>query len=222
MDTLFLLNSAGQLVLSAVFASLVGYEREMHGRPAGLRTHILVGLGATLFTLASISMVRYGVSGSADRIAAQVVSGIGFLGAGTIIRQGSVVRGLTTAASLWAVAGLGVAIGIGGRFIGVATVAAAVIVITLTVLPHVERWLEGRRRYREVTITVTDPKGVLHSIVHLLDELGVEVRQTNLTAGISAGVSAFAVRLFKEEGMDVARITGRLSDLPQVIAVEWD
>ncbi|MDG2764905.1 MgtC/SapB family protein, partial [Vibrio parahaemolyticus] len=108
-----------RLVLSAFLGGLIGMEREASNRPAGFRTHILVSIGSTLMMLVSIN----GASGGSDptRIAAQVVSGIGFLGAGTILRDGNRVKGLTTAASLWVCAGIGLAIGQGFYFAGIAT-----------------------------------------------------------------------------------------------------
>ena len=98
-----------------MLGGLIGWERERHARPAGLRTHILVCVGAALITEISHS---FGPNG--DRIAAQVVTGVGFLGAGTIIREGTggLVHGLTTAASLWAIAGVGIAVGYGGLYRG--------------------------------------------------------------------------------------------------------
>src|SRR5688572_6987783 len=106
--TLDLLRMIGVLLLAALLGGLVGWERERRDRPAGLRTHILVCLGSALITLVSIQLS--GTRFDPGRIAAQIVSGIGFLGAGTIMRQGNVVRGLTTAASLWTVAGIGMAV----------------------------------------------------------------------------------------------------------------
>ena len=99
-----------RLALAAGLGALVGFEREVHGRPAGLRTYILVSMGACLFTLVSI----YGFPGSdAARVAAQIVTGIGFIGAGTIIQAQSSVRGVTTAAGIWAIAAVGMAAGSG-------------------------------------------------------------------------------------------------------------
>lgn len=99
-----------RLALAATLGALVGREREAHGRPAGLRTYILVSMGACLFTLVSI----YGFPGSdAARVAAQIVTGIGFIGAGTIIQAQSSVRGVTTAAGIWAIAAVGMAAGAG-------------------------------------------------------------------------------------------------------------
>jgi putative Mg2+ transporter-C (MgtC) family protein len=105
------LDIALRLFLAAVAGMAIGIERELRDQAAGLRTHMLVAVGACLFTIVG----AYGFEGDADnsRVAAQVVTGIGFLGAGAIIREGVSVRGLTTAASLWVVAAAGTAVGIG-------------------------------------------------------------------------------------------------------------
>jgi putative Mg2+ transporter-C (MgtC) family protein len=215
----FLLKVAGQLVLSVVFASIVGFERELHGRPAGLRTHILVGVGATLFTIASTQVA--GATGDAGRIAAQIVTGVGFLGAGTIIHHGSVVRGLTTAATLWAVAGVGLAVGLGGRMIYTALIATAVIWVTLTILRRIERYLEGWRDSRELFVTCTNAKRTLRQVVDLLDDLGVEVRSAGSTGGTPGGVGTLAMSLYRPGGMDIPELTGRLSEVEDIVAVEW-
>ena len=120
-----------RLVLSAVLGALVGIEREVHGRAAGLRTHILVCVGSALFMITSILIcTQYGHLGivNPSRIAAGVVTGIGFLGAGAIIRFGASVRGLTTAASIWAVAAVGLAVG-AGLYVAAATTAVLVLVV---------------------------------------------------------------------------------------------
>jgi putative Mg2+ transporter-C (MgtC) family protein len=120
-----------RLGLTAVLCGAIGLERELRGQAAGLRTHILVGVGAALFTLVSAYGFEDAPGRNADptRIAAQIVTGIGFLGAGTIIRQGLTVRGLTTAAALWIVAAIGMAIGAGYYLGGVA--ATVLILVSL-------------------------------------------------------------------------------------------
>src|SRR5690349_6767845 len=96
------------LLLSVVLGGLIGLERELHGHPAGLRTHILVCMGSALITLVSVYSANLnGVRSDPTRISAQIVTGIGFLGAGAIIREGGSIRGLTTAASLWTTAAIG-------------------------------------------------------------------------------------------------------------------
>ena len=121
-----------RLVVAAFLGAVIGYERAQAKKPAGIRTHLLVCMGTALFTVISI----YAFSGPADpsRVAAGVVVGVGFLGAGTILRQERGVAGLTTAATIWAVAAIGVAIGAGLYVVG--AVAAVIIPVALRFLPH--------------------------------------------------------------------------------------
>lgn len=125
-----------KLILGAFLGAAIGWEREVHGRPAGLRTHMLVVIGVVL-----ICEVSHNFAPNADptRIAAQIVTGIGFLGAGTIMRMGTEVKGLTSAASVWAASGIGMSISVGGMFIAVAVGATALVLITLTWVDAFER-----------------------------------------------------------------------------------
>jgi putative Mg2+ transporter-C (MgtC) family protein len=137
-----------RLFLSAVMAAAIGIEREIHRRSAGLRTHILVGLGATLFMMTSVTVaLSYGAEAGADpsRIAAGVVTGIGFLGAGAIIRYGSSIKGLTTAASIWVVAAIGLAIGAGMYWAAFLTTAISV---TVLVLSRLEESMEKKKGHK--------------------------------------------------------------------------
>lgn len=121
-----------RLVLTVFLSGLIGFERQLHKRTAGLRTHILVALGSCLIMLTSIYVfdIYKGIANvDPARIAAGVITGIGFLGAGTIIREKEGVRGLTTAASLWVVAGIGLACGIGFKKAAIYTTILAVIVL---------------------------------------------------------------------------------------------
>jgi putative Mg2+ transporter-C (MgtC) family protein len=133
-----------RLIVAAALGLAIGFEREIHGHPAGLRTHMLVALGSALFTVLSIRGFL-GEPGTAPvdptRIAAQIVSGIGFLGAGAILKDGIVIRGLTTAASLWATSAVGMAAGAGEYAIG--AVAAAVILISLWPINAIADRLHG-------------------------------------------------------------------------------
>lgn len=110
-----------RLLLAVVLGALVGYERERAGKPAGVRTHGMVSLGAALFTV--VSLHGFGGVGDPARVAAQIVTDIGFLGAGAILHQRHSVYGLTTAASLWVTAALGLAVGVGMVFMSLATAA---------------------------------------------------------------------------------------------------
>jgi putative Mg2+ transporter-C (MgtC) family protein len=136
------LNLALRLTVGLALGAVIGFERELHRQPAGFRTHSLVALGAALFTIVS----AFGFTGplvDPTRIAAQIVSGIGFIGAGTILQYRGHIRGLTTAASLWAVAAIGMAAG-AGMFVMAGT-GTVLILIVLSVLDRIEaiarRWL---------------------------------------------------------------------------------
>jgi len=125
------LGFLGRILLAAFLGGLVGLERDIHGRAAGLRTHLLVSLGAAVFTVLSGWMAATGsLSGAVTdpgRIAAQIVTGIGFLGAGVILKEGVSVRGLTTAACLWTAAAIGMAAGAGYPLLAVVTTAIALV-----------------------------------------------------------------------------------------------
>lgn len=135
---LFVLDALWKLTLAALLGGIIGFEREHSHRPAGFRTHILVAVGSALVMLTSV-YISEAYAGRANiditRMSAQVISGIGFLGAGTILREGFSVKGLTTAASLWAVSCVGIAVGAG--FVSGAVVATVVIYITLNALKKV-------------------------------------------------------------------------------------
>jgi len=124
-----------RLLLAAVLGGIIGYQRERTGKPAGLRTHMLICIGATIFTLVSIYAFGDGVDPS--RVAAGVVTGIGFIGAGAIIFRSSdgYIAGLTTAATIWVAAGIGVAVGSG---LYVVAVVATAIVLIILFIPHIK------------------------------------------------------------------------------------
>jgi putative Mg2+ transporter-C (MgtC) family protein len=135
-----------RLLYAAFLGSIVGIEREMHEKAAGFRTHMLVCIGSCIIMLTSMHMTEiYRGIANADpgRIAAQVVSGIGFLGAGTIIRSRMSVKGLTTAASLWAIAGIGLAVG-SGLFV-VSGFSTVLIVVSLLVLNKVQAYISNKQ-----------------------------------------------------------------------------
>jgi putative Mg2+ transporter-C (MgtC) family protein len=137
------LDLALRLTVGLVLGAIVGLERELQRQPAGFRTHSVVALGAALFTIVS-AYAFAGPGTDPTRIAAQVVSGIGFIGAGTILQSRGQIRGLTTAASLWSVAAIGMAAGAG--LYGVAVVGTVLMLIILSILDRVEAY--ARRRMK--------------------------------------------------------------------------
>jgi len=148
------------LGLAVLCGSVLGFERECHGRSAGLRTNLLVSLGSALMTVVSENFFRvYGGSSSVllrmdpSRVAAQIVVGIGFIGAGVIIKETGGIRGLTTAATLWLVAGVGMACGTGMFFIASATTLIAL--VALTILKEFEKNIP-RDNYRTIEIVCSE------------------------------------------------------------------
>ncbi len=139
-----------RLVLSVVLSGLIGLERQIHRRTAGLRTHILVCLGSCLIMLTSLyvfDIYKNQVPLDPARIAAGVITGIGFLGAGTIIREREKIKGLTTAASLWVVAGIGLAVGCG--FLKAAIFSTILALIVLFFLRYIETKVLGKEMPQE-------------------------------------------------------------------------
>lgn len=147
-----------KLLLATVLGGAIGMERELAGKPAGLRTNILICVGAALFTHLSVFIAQIGFTpdgrpyGDTTRIAAQIVSGIGFLGAGAILHAHGAVVGLTTAASIWVVAAVGAAVGAGAYVEGIGT--SVLIVLVLVGLRPVESRLLNRRRKVHATVRV--------------------------------------------------------------------
>ena len=180
-----------RLLLASLLGGLIGLERELHGRPAGFRTHLLVSLGSCLFVVTSIEFYRlYGnfsgvgpVGVDPARVAAQVVTGIGFLGAGAIIREGSSIRGLTTAACLWIAAAIGLSCG-AGLFV-VPLVVTTISLATLLLLKRVEGVL-NRDTYNSVKVWSDDVAGQLERIEQILKAGELEILDLDVEKDIDS------------------------------------
>jgi putative Mg2+ transporter-C (MgtC) family protein len=171
-----------KLFLAALLGGIVGIERENKRRAAGLRTHVLVSLGSALVMVTSEYLFhKYSSVVNLDpaRLGAQVISGIGFLGAGTIIKQGISVRGLTTAASLWTVACIGLATGAG--FYVAAILTAAIVFLTLVSLSRFERILEGKSKVNpEVTVKMENTPGKLGEVASHIGKTGTGITNVDI------------------------------------------
>lgn len=172
-----------RLLLSAVLGGLIGFERENKNRPAGLRTNTLVCIGAALVQIVNIEifnqykgMAALGTNVGIDptRLSAQVISGIGFLGAGTIIREGASVKGLTTAAGLWVVACIGIAIGNGSY--AAAIMGAAFAYITLRAMKIFEERMNKKNAYLDLEIKIDDRPGQIGRIGQFLGNMDINIR----------------------------------------------
>ena len=170
-----------RLLLAGLLGGVIGYERENTNRPAGFRTHILVCVGSALVMVTSEFIFnKYSGSTNIDpaRLGAQVISGIGFLGAGTIIRDGFNVRGLTTAASLWAVSCVGIAAGIG--FYSGAAAATVLIFLTLITLKKAEKYFSNKNRYRTFVVESDGVPGQVGLVSSLMEKYNIEIKSIQL------------------------------------------
>lgn len=209
-----------RLAEAALFGGLIGLERETHGRPAGLRTHILVCVGSALFALCSVSIA--GTRFDPGRITAQIVTGMGFLGAGTIMRQGSAVRGLTTAASMWTVAAIGIAVAIGGQMLVIAVAATALVVITLNVIPHLERYLQLGREDRTVTIVVKKQNDSVCAVLSLLHGYDAKVTVLSIEDGHKTNTQVLRLRVSSSRDVNETQIAAGLAAIEDVISYSWE
>lgn len=164
-----------RLLLAAVMGGLIGLEREASNRPAGFRTHILVSIGSTLIML--VSMYAFDYRADPSRVAAQVVSGIGFLGAGTIMKTGNNVKGLTTAASLWVCSAIGLAIG-GGYYVG-AIITVIIVLFSLIAVGSIENKL-FKGNLRTIEITGKSRPGFVGDIGTIFGRHNIAIRSINM------------------------------------------
>jgi putative Mg2+ transporter-C (MgtC) family protein len=211
------LELLGRLLLAAVLGGAIGAERELNDQAAGLRTHMLLTIGACLFTL--VSAYGFG-AGPRDpsRLAAQIVTGIGFLGGGAIVRHGLTVKGLTTAASIWATASVGVAVGAGQYVLGIG--GAVLVSVTLLGLRRVGALLQRWGVSREALVLTTRPGFEVKRIVEAVRDEGVELRGLDRQEGDGEDRIALVVKLrprYRTE--QLLDVLGRLDGVRQV---EWE
>jgi putative Mg2+ transporter-C (MgtC) family protein len=186
-DVALQLDLAFRLVVAAVLGALIGLEREIHDHPAGMRTHLLVCMGSTMFTVVSIfgfvHVLPPGEGSAPDptRIAAQIVTGIGFLGAGAILKYGTSVRGLTTAASMWATSAVGIAVGAGEYLVG--GVGALLILFSLWPLGRIAERIHrtsGHVVHLALNLRGLEAMGAISAAVvaHRLELAGIQSQRT--------------------------------------------
>lgn len=168
-------EDAIKLIAAFAIGALVGAEREYHDKSAGMRTMILICVGSALFTIFSTRISSGGSPGDPGRIAAQIVSGVGFLGAGVILLRRGQIRGLTTASTVWIAAALGIGVGVG--YVLFAALAALLVIVTLAVLPAVERLLERARIVRVYKIVMVLDERKADRLVKLFTDHRLSVRE---------------------------------------------
>lgn len=205
-----------RLVLATILSGIIGIGREKLGRAAGLRTHILVCLGATIASMVGIHI--YEAYGTTDitRIAAQVISGIGFLGAGTIlVKNKSIVTGLTTAACVWATGAIGIAVGYG--FYEAAIIGAILVFFITGKLGTVDKKLYRNNSCINIIVEFENAK-LIHNTIHEIEGKGVKIVQINLTKAKSSIPNAVAAELILriDKKADAEEKLDEINELPNV------
>ncbi len=174
-------TAALRLLVSFVAGMLIGIEREAHSQPAGLRTHILISIGSTMAMLLSIFIPQEYtgfLNGDPGRIAAQVVTGIGFLGAGAIMRFGVNIRGLTTAASIWTMAIIGLAIGAG--LFKISALATGIILFSLTIMDLMEKFFFQDKIFKKIQVTLIKESVAVEEIYKIFKGFKIRVSTTDI------------------------------------------
>jgi putative Mg2+ transporter-C (MgtC) family protein len=215
------LEVAFKLGYALLMGGLLGMEREVHKKVAGLRTHMIVCLSSALLMVLSTEVAKdLGVVGDPTRIAAGVMTGIGFLGAGTIIKHGATVHGLTTAASIWTAAAVGLAVG-AGYFIS----AAMVVLLTLLVLlvvQKVDTYLHIQRRRAQLLVYVEMVPGIITQLEHAIDGMGVEYGGLSVTKDRpSEGKMLVEIQLFDLGGRDRSLVAADILEIDGVEGVDF-
>lgn len=215
------IQMAGRLCLAALLGGLVGLEREMNAQPAGLRTHMIVALGSCLIMIVSIHMMDIGPTKSdPGRLAAQVVAGVGFLGAGAIMRSGLSVRGLTTAACLWTVAAIGLAVGSGYWLAAVITTALTL--VATVVFQKFERRFSKGKSVRKFIVQAKDSPDLVLKLEEIMKRAGIGVREVDLQRDLVDKKLQVSITATCSQEVDMDRLSREFSALPDVEKVEID
>lgn len=205
-----------QLLLAAALGAAIGFEREIHDHPAGMRTHLLVSVGSATFTI--LSIVAFQAPGADPaRVAAQIVSGIGFLGAGAILKEGASIRGLTTAASLWAVAGVGMAAGAGAW--GVAIAVTIIVLVSLWPLNVLTDRFVGRDQDAVLLRLGADDAGALGRVVTVIGRANGTIAHLETAAAPDGGLTIeIEVRLRDDPAGH--RLTAKVAEIDGLRIIE--
>jgi putative Mg2+ transporter-C (MgtC) family protein len=207
--------------VSFLLSFLVGLEREWNSQPAGLRTHVLISVGATMFMLLSIRiphMFDGKFSSDPARIAAQIVTGIGFLGAGAIIKIGINVKGLTTAANVWVVSAIGMAVG-AGYYIP-AFIITVITLITLTILNLMEKALIKGRQLKNLYLKFESTRFYLDQVTQVLEQFEMKITTIDFSESNVKGVTEMDIGVRIPGNADIQSLFSELRKLPEIVRID--
>ncbi len=213
-----------KLLLAALAGGLVGLEREKHGRPAGLRTNLLVAVGSCVMMIVSEAFyLKYGRFGAEStlrldpsRVAAQIVTGIGFIGAGVILKEGASVRGLTTAASLWTVAGLGMAFGMGFYSLGV---LATILVLSCLIFLKKLDPLIKKDHYLTIAVTAQNREALFDELEELFAQRKLHIANISSTVDLIEDELIYQVVITQQQksvGRELTKAIKQLAGIKKI------
>lgn len=213
-----------RLLIAAVLGGLVGYERERNNQPAGLRTHIILVVGAALAMVLSINLAMefrpLVPNGDPTRLAAQVISGIGFLGVGAIIRYGPNVKGLTTATSMWSMAIVGLAVGSG--YLLVAAFTTVLLLVTLILINFFEKRFIKPRVITQISITTTERREMLNKLRVIIEKHANLNPSLSIHKDLQRKRSKFVMTFKLNEGETIDNMLADLSEIDGIRSIKLD
>ncbi len=222
MELLLLLDAILKILVSVILGGAIGFEREVKHHPAGFRTYILVCLGSTILMFISYYPWHSGVAGvdlvmDTSRIAAGVITGIGFLGAGAIFREGVTIKGLTTAAGLWVTAGVGLLVGVG--MIDLAIISTVAILLTLSAFSHFEERLSIPQIRRILRVRMADIPEERTVVEDLLERYGLKFEMKSFRH--EKGEISFEYAVGMSRNFDIELLTKEMLTDERILEVRW-
>lgn len=207
-----------RLAMAGLCGAVIGLERETHAQAAGLRTHMVLAVGSALIMIVSLHVGQGG--NDPGRIAAQIVSGIGFLGAGAILRYGTTIRGLTTAACIWTAAGIGMAVGAG--LIAHGAVATAMVFLVVWGIVHVEKWLGIGRDLRRMKVEVRDVERVMEKMREVMARHKAGIRRVSMVKERDGGKVVYDLDVMCADDQDLEPMVREMGALSEVDRIELE
>ncbi len=226
LDLLSPVTALVRMAFALVAGFFVGFERERQYQPAGLRTHMVLSLGACTIMLLSLyipaTFIDQYPNSDPARLSAQVISGIGFLGAGAIFKYGFSIRGLTTAATIWTTSGIGLVFGSGYYMVG--SIATILLVIVLQIFEKIENWLVEQRKIRILQVTFYSAEITAKQIMNVVKKFrdGLEIRQVSITEDVENKTTQVEVNCRLDENFSIRELFNSIKELGHIKTLRID
>jgi len=213
-----------RLVFAVVAGMLIGFERERRYQPAGLKTHMVLSLGSCLIMILSLyipmGFIEKSPNADPGRLAAQVISGIGFLGAGAIFKYGFNIKGLTTAASIWTTSGIGLTFGAGFYFLGI--VSTIFLIIILHFFEKIEDWFIERRDLRDITVIFYSEDLRVENVMSAIKNFNFDIKQVSITENVENRTTEIVINCRIEEDFKIHEMFENIKSLGNIKTLRID